>query len=83
MALISCPECSKVVSDQAFFCPNCGYPLQPQLKNALVKVTRTFTDIAKNIFSFLFTTVLLILAIGLLMYVSIKAFDYLSKNYLR
>lgn len=28
MALITCPECSKQVSDQARTCPNCGYPLE-------------------------------------------------------
>ena len=27
MALITCPECSKSVSDQARFCPDCGFPL--------------------------------------------------------
>lgn len=28
MALITCPECKKEVSDQALSCPHCGYPLQ-------------------------------------------------------
>lgn len=27
MALITCPECQKQVSDQAVTCPNCGFPL--------------------------------------------------------
>lgn len=27
MALISCPECGKQVSDAAAACPNCAYPL--------------------------------------------------------
>lgn len=27
MALITCPECSKEVSDQARACPSCGYPM--------------------------------------------------------
>lgn len=26
--LISCPECSKQISDKAISCPNCGYPIQ-------------------------------------------------------
>lgn len=26
MALISCPECSKEISDKAAACPNCGAP---------------------------------------------------------
>ena len=28
MALITCPECGKQISDQAEACPNCGYPLK-------------------------------------------------------
>jgi DNA-directed RNA polymerase subunit RPC12/RpoP len=28
MALITCPECSKQVSDQAKSCPGCGYPIK-------------------------------------------------------
>jgi hypothetical protein len=28
MALIDCPECAKSISDQAFACPSCGYPLR-------------------------------------------------------
>lgn len=27
MALITCPECEKQISDKAATCPNCGYPL--------------------------------------------------------
>ena len=30
MALISCPECSKKISDQSNSCPHCGYPMKPQ-----------------------------------------------------
>ena len=28
MALLTCPECGKQVSDQAQTCPNCGYPFK-------------------------------------------------------
>lgn len=28
MALISCPECEKEVSDKARSCPNCGFPFK-------------------------------------------------------
>lgn len=28
MALIICPECTGTVSDKAFACPHCGYPIQ-------------------------------------------------------
>ena len=34
MALISCPECSHEVSDQATACPNCGFPLRTKLPTA-------------------------------------------------
>ena len=30
MALIKCPECGKVISEQAVTCPNCGYPINKQ-----------------------------------------------------
>lgn len=30
MALITCPECQRSVSDQAASCPGCGHPLQSQ-----------------------------------------------------
>lgn len=30
MALISCPECGKMISDKAKFCPSCGYPIDTQ-----------------------------------------------------
>ena len=32
MGLIKCPECGKDISDQAESCPNCGYPIQKNLK---------------------------------------------------
>lgn len=28
MALITCPECSGTVSNKAYYCPHCGYPMQ-------------------------------------------------------
>ncbi len=37
MALITCPECSKEISDQADACPHCGYKMQ------------TTTDVPPNI----------------------------------
>lgn len=30
--LIKCPECELQVSDKATFCPHCGYPMQPDVK---------------------------------------------------
>ena len=35
MALISCPECEKQVSDKAVACPHCGYPLAEPLQREL------------------------------------------------
>jgi len=35
--MINCPECQKMISDKAQFCPNCGYPINsmPIPQNAL------------------------------------------------
>lgn len=30
--LIQCPECELQVSDKATYCPHCGYPIQPEVK---------------------------------------------------
>lgn len=38
MALIKCPECGKEISDQADFCPNCGYSFEEK-KRKKSKVT--------------------------------------------
>ena len=32
MALISCPECNKEISEKAIACPYCGYPMDKQSK---------------------------------------------------
>lgn len=34
MALIPCPECGGSVSEKAIACPNCGYPMKPDLAPA-------------------------------------------------
>jgi hypothetical protein len=83
MALIPCPECSKIISDQAFFCPGCGYPLHPQVRNVITKTVRAFTETAKNIFSFFISLIFLIVCVGVLVYVSTKAFDYFCKVFLK
>lgn len=45
MALISCPECEKEISDKASSCPSCGVPISDDVKapNAAshTSVTRT------------------------------------------
>jgi hypothetical protein len=32
VALVDCPECTKPLSSEAYFCPSCGYPTQKQRK---------------------------------------------------
>lgn len=32
MALTACPECSKQISDKAYACPSCGFPISPAAK---------------------------------------------------
>lgn len=39
MALIKCPECGKDISDRAFSCPNCGFPIREQIKDGSVSTT--------------------------------------------
>lgn len=38
MALIKCPECGKEISDQADFCPNCGYGFEGKKEKKLTQV---------------------------------------------
>jgi len=50
MALISCPECGKEVSDQALSCIHCGYPLQsfPPPKRAPRQYSLVFTGLGPH-----------------------------------
>lgn len=41
MALITCPECKKKVSDSAESCPNCGYQLTPEKIVEIKKTQKT------------------------------------------
>ena len=34
MALITCPECGREISDQATACPHCGFPVQSHIHSA-------------------------------------------------
>ncbi len=38
MAIITCPECKKAVSDSAISCPNCGYPLTKNVNQSKMVV---------------------------------------------
>lgn len=35
MALISCPECGKDISDKVKVCPHCGYPMTPEAEQGI------------------------------------------------
>lgn len=41
MALIKCPECGKAISDSADACPNCGYRLDPKVRQLSI-ITRNW-----------------------------------------
>lgn len=34
MALVTCPECGRKVSERADACPNCGYPICASLQKS-------------------------------------------------
>lgn len=41
MALITCPECGRQVSDAAQVCPNCGYPIgKKEDKKIVIRLDR-------------------------------------------
>ena len=42
MALISCPECGKEISDKAVACPNCGCPIKVTETQIIVKASSDF-----------------------------------------
>lgn len=43
MALLSCPECKRNISDQATACPHCGYPIRPAITKS--KFTQDVEDV--------------------------------------
>ena len=49
MALITCPECKKEVSDQAEVCIHCGYPLKKQVEGVYKRYAVILTDAGENI----------------------------------
>ena len=42
MALITCPECGRKVSDMATNCPDCGYPIAANKKDGKVRIRSKF-----------------------------------------
>ena len=41
MALVSCPECGKEISDVARFCPHCGYAMREAAANQVKRTPLT------------------------------------------
>lgn len=46
MALISCPECGREISDRAVSCPNCGCPIKMVETKIMVKASSQFVGLA-------------------------------------
>ncbi len=46
MALIPCPECDHPVSDLAWACPNCGFPVAAGIRHTVEQLTED--DTAKS-----------------------------------
>ena len=46
MALITCPECKKEVSDRALSCPSCAYPLEQAVTFGETGKKRTWFKLA-------------------------------------
>lgn len=46
--LITCPECELQVSDKAYTCPHCGYPLKTAQKEYKPSTKRLKSEIEKN-----------------------------------
>lgn len=49
MALISCPECSKEISDKAIACPNCGNPMSTSVAVAQQPSELVCPDLSGNL----------------------------------
>lgn len=67
MALITCPECRKEISDQAEACPHCGYPLRKKIEARKIgnKIEKTSNAIAKfgwNLFMLGFLVIILVIS---------------------
>ncbi|MEK6282522.1 MAG: zinc ribbon domain-containing protein [Acidobacteriota bacterium] len=39
MPLIACPECKKLISDEARRCPNCGHPIPFKFHNVWIRIS--------------------------------------------
>lgn len=93
MALIKCPECGKEnISDQAFSCPNCGYPIN-RIEQPIRNTTAVSTRSNNKIFIFIILGILFIFLLGFALYkgsrckfpgcnnTKLKSNDYCSDHY--
>lgn len=48
MALITCPECGREISDKAVACPGCGCPVEEILNARTKELKFRFTDVNRN-----------------------------------
>ena len=49
MALVTCPECGRKVSERADACPNCGYPICASLQKSKQEAAQKDFDRGRNI----------------------------------
>ena len=87
MALISCPECKKEISDRVAACPHCGYPFENErrvqkvelssvnIKSKNPKVTK------KLMISIIYLIVVIILSVGGLLFYKNEKVKYEKKLY--
>ena len=80
MSLMNCPECGKEVYDQAFICPNCGFPLQTSSINENNKLSsqNSYSKKNKTIKKYHIIIVLIIVIITPLAIICIK--NYKNKR---
>lgn len=62
MALVTCPECGKEISDTAKSCPNCGFDIQKYLRKD-IKKSNKISSRYRKIFICIFIAILAIVAI--------------------
>lgn len=56
MALVKCPECNKEISDQAKYCPSCGY----RLKSMSVEDKKSIKKIGLAIIGMILAIILIV-----------------------
>ena len=59
MALIKCPECDKDISNRAFDCPHCGFPMVKKPRSSSDKLL----DVVRHILIILMTGFFIVMAL--------------------